>query len=926
MASNGFQDPSASETGKVWVFAGCEFDDLRLELRVAGQPIELELKPMEVLVQLLLHPGETLTKDQLLDAVWPGLSVADGSLATAISKLRKAIDDDKGAIVVTVPRVGYRLAVPVQASASAPLTTFAHLQLHQGDWVPGRSHWRLTRSLAQSDDPDVWLAENPKTHERRVFKFAARPSRIRNLKREVTVSRFFIESLGQRPDLPRLLDWNFETRPYFIESEYGGMDVAEWAESQGGLGNIPLSMRVAIVADAARAVAIAHEAGVIHRDLKPANVLIAATENASHAKWQIRVVDFGSASLAEPERLERLGITNLGLTQTVDPSTTPLTGTLMYTAPEVFSGKPATASGDVYALGVMLYQLVAGDLRKPPAPGWESLVEDPLLREDVARAACVDPSRRLASASALADRLDHLEQRRELRQQEEQHRERQQRAQRKAADARARLPWMIVAGVALAIALGVGAKLFWYSSSVRQPKTIAVLLFQNTASDPAIDFLRFALPDEVATTLSHMRPLSILPLSDTARYSAMGDSQKAGRELGANWILTGHFLKFGRQLQIGMELADVASNRIVWRDTVDVPADSPLAMQAQVAASTQGKLAPVLGASLVRNQSPPKNEEAYSLYLRSVAENFDPIPNKRALELLRQSVAIDPTYAPSWASISGRAYADSRFGGGGEALLKESDEAAARALTLDPDDIDPTAQAILNRTERGDLVQAYRQAQDLVSRRPDDASVHHLLSYVLRYAGVLDEAGRQCDVAQSLDRNAMWGSCSTTFMEAGNYRRAMDFIQKKLGSEWSKAHAIEIFMRDGNVQRAEQIGPPRVAQWPSYEMLLACVQHKPAAEIDAMAAGVPTDDDPEVAYLVAGHLAYCGEKPAALAMLRHAIAAGYCSYPALDNDPMFAALRKDSEFADLRSKAIACQKSFRDTVFNQRDQAGSVPQ
>lgn len=887
---------------------------------MAGRPVELELKPLEVLVQLLQHTGETLTKDWLLDAIWPGLSVVDGALATAVWKLRKTIGDEKASIIVTVPRVGYRLAVPVQSWASDPLAVTAALQLRPGGRVPGRSHWRLIRSLAQPEDRGVWLAENPKTRERRVFKFAARPSRVRNLKREVTVSRFLRESLGPRRDLARVLQWNFESQPYFIESEYGGMDLAEWAESQGGLGNVPLAVRVGILAHAARAVAIAHGAGVVHRDLKPANVLIAAAENGSKAKWQIEVVDFGSASLVDPARLEEFGITNLGLTQTVDSKTTPLTGTLMYMAPELFTGKAATASGDVYALGVILYQLVAGDLRKPLAPGWESLVEDALLREDVAEAACMDPSRRLASAAELADRLDHLNERREQRACDEQRRERQQLAQRKAADARARLPWMIVAGVALALALAIGLKLFWHGSSAPQPKTIAILPFQNTGADSSIDFLRFALADEVATTLSHVRPLSILPLSSTARYPAGGDLQKAGHELGADFILTGRFLKSGRQLQIEMELLDVAGNRIAWRDAVAVPAESLLAMQAQVAASTQGRLAPVLGASLVRNLlPPPKNEQAYSRYLQSLPENYDPIPNKHALELLRQSVAIDPSYAPAWALLSLRAYADSRFGGGGEALLKQSDEAAARALALDPDDIDPTAQAILNRAERGDLVQAYRQTRDLVSRRPDDASVHHLLSYVLRYSGVLDEAGRQCDLAQSLDRDALWGSCSTTFMEAGNYSRAMDFIQKNFGSEWTKAHAIEIFMRDGNEQRALQLGPPQVAQWPSYKMLLACVRHRPAAEIDAMAAGVPTDDDPEVAYLVAGHLSYCGEKPAAFAMLRHAIAGGYCSYPSLDHDPMFATLQEDSEFVDLRLKAIACQKSFRDAAFDHPD-------
>src|SRR5215210_1343003 len=95
-------------SGHVWRFADCELDELRRELRVQGRAVEIEAKPWEVLHQLLLHAGEVVTKDELLEAVWPGLTVVDGSLATAVSKLRKALGDD--GVVVTLPRVGYRLA------------------------------------------------------------------------------------------------------------------------------------------------------------------------------------------------------------------------------------------------------------------------------------------------------------------------------------------------------------------------------------------------------------------------------------------------------------------------------------------------------------------------------------------------------------------------------------------------------------------------------------------------------------------------------------------------------------------------------------------------------------------------------------------------------------------------------------------------
>ena len=157
------------------------------------------------------------------------------------------------------------------------------------------------------------------------------------------------------------------------------------------------------------AVAAAHELGLLHKDLKPANILVAATPDGTP---QIKVADFGSASLLVPERLAALGITNLGFTQTGGHDAETLTGTLMYLAPEVLAGQLPTAASDVYALGVLLYQLVAGDFRRPLAPGWEADIADPLLREDIADAACGDPARRLKTVAALVDRLGNLDRRR----------------------------------------------------------------------------------------------------------------------------------------------------------------------------------------------------------------------------------------------------------------------------------------------------------------------------------------------------------------------------------------------------------------------------------------------------------------------------------------------------------------------------------
>ena len=446
----------AETSGRRWRFADYEFDELGRELRVKGRAVELESKPLDILLQLLLHAGEVVTKEELLESVWPDVMVVDGSLATAVSKLRKAMGDEDHPAIVTVPRVGYRLAVPVYcktvAAAAGP-----ELGFKAGDVVPGREQWRLSRPMDISGSSEVWLAENPKTHEQRVFKFAADGVRLKGLKREITISRFLRESLGDRPEFVRILEWNFETPPFFLESEYAGLNLAEWAAAQGGLNKITLDARLHLLVDIAQAVAAAHDIGVLHKDLKPANILVVPGANGGR---QIKIADFGSASLFDPSRLHALGITNLGFTQTAGLENDALTGTLMYLAPEVLAGQSPSAGADVYALGVMLYQLALGDFRKPLAPGWEADIEDPLLRDDIADAACGDPARRLNSAADLVERLLTLDQRRIKRDELETAKLRAQIAERKLAETRARRPWVVFAVIALATGLGVSSALY----------------------------------------------------------------------------------------------------------------------------------------------------------------------------------------------------------------------------------------------------------------------------------------------------------------------------------------------------------------------------------------------------------------------------------------------------------------------------------
>jgi DNA-binding winged helix-turn-helix (wHTH) protein len=440
---------------RLWRFAGRELDESRWLLTVEGEPVELEAKPCQLLLELLRHPGEVLTKDELLEAVWPETLVVESSLATAISKLRRALRDDDQSLIVTAPKIGYRLAAAVDV-LKAPPRPDTDFGLEAGSAAPGRPQWRLMRVLGQSRANQVWLCVHDKTSEQRVFKFANDVAYLGNLKREVAISRLIVSSLGQRGDFAPVLEWNFQTQPFWLESVYRGEDLVSWAQAHGPLSETPLDRRLDILAQACQSVADAHGLGVLHQDLKPANIVISRGEDGD---WRTAVVDFGSADV-DLARLEAMRITRDGF-QSLSGSSSPKVGTPFYLAPELLAGRGPSTGSDIYALGVMLYQLVIGDLGRPLAPGWEREVDDPLLRQDIAEAASGDPKLRLSSAAELARRLRTLPQRRAEHTANAAQARREAELEKALLRARARRPWVLVAAGVLVAGLAVSSALFW---------------------------------------------------------------------------------------------------------------------------------------------------------------------------------------------------------------------------------------------------------------------------------------------------------------------------------------------------------------------------------------------------------------------------------------------------------------------------------
>jgi len=250
-------------------------------------------------------------------------------------------------------------------------------------------------------------------------------------------------------------------------------------------------------------------------------------------------------------------------------------------------------------------------------------------------------------------------------------------------------------------------------------------------------------------------------------------------------IVTGHYLKEGDQLQITLEAVDMENNLTKWRETLNVGAADMIAMRAEVTAKVRPDLVPALGAATDREDAGtrPRNEEAYDLQLRSVSVAHDPEPNKAAIAMLEKVCWTGFQLRPGLERFSVSLLL--RFGvfRRGKAMFQRSNEALECAFAIDPDFVSAASALVTNRTESGELAKDYTDAVELVRRRPAKRHAHFALSYVLRYAGMAEEAAQECETALSLDRgDYQFRSCAMVFEQLGH--RKITIFWGLLGILW----------------------------------------------------------------------------------------------------------------------------------------------
>jgi DNA-binding winged helix-turn-helix (wHTH) protein/TolB-like protein len=491
-------------------------------------------------------------------------------------------------------------------------------------------------------------------------------------------------------------------------------------------------------------------------------------------------------------------------------------------------------------------------------------------------------------------------------------------------------PVIVVLALIAVLLSGLGYRAYRNRSIPRPlPRRLAVLPFQNLQQDPNTEFLGFSLADAVITKLGYVSELNVRPSYAVQRYRDQPiDIPEVAANLNVDTLLTGTFLREGDDLRIACQLIDVKTDNLLWKGAFDLKYDKLLKVQEQVAQQIISGLELTLSASEAGRlkTEEPVSPLAYEYYLRGV-DLYSKGDAPMAVKMLKKSTELAPHFALSWANL-GKAYtANASFQFGGAEHYQMAQAAFEKALSLEPDELITRIYMANMFTDTGRVEKAVPLLRQALRTNPNQAEIHWELGYAYRFAGMLSESARECELARQLDPGVkLHTSALNAYLYLGQYDRFLQSLPKSdegafitFYRGFGEYYKKNLQQAETNLDHAFEVDPS-LLQAEIGKAFSFGIQHendKSSAILHSLETKVVEHGvvDPEATYKIAQAYAAIGDKASALRVLRSSIQGGFFPYPYFEADPLLDTLRAEAEFSKLINVARQRHEAFKHEFF-----------